>query len=227
MAKVLASLGLLLTIITLTQAHMQMNWPPPFRSKFNPYTVSINIAYNMTNPLAADGTDFPCKSYHQLLGTAEGQSVATWQPGQTYNLSLVGSAKHEGGSCQASLSLDTGKTWKVIQSYIGKCPLKPSWSFTLPNDTPRGDAIFAWTWFNRLGNREMYMNCAHVTIAGGKGPGKGALNSFASRPDMFVANVGRGCTTVEGRDVAFPDPGHGAAYDSDTTSPPTGTCNRV
>ncbi|EHK43392.1 hypothetical protein TRIATDRAFT_85794 [Trichoderma atroviride IMI 206040] len=31
---------------------------------------------------------------------------------------------------------------------------------TLPNDTPAGDALFAWTRFNKIGNRERYMNCA-------------------------------------------------------------------
>ncbi|KKY29572.1 hypothetical protein UCDDA912_g10510 [Diaporthe ampelina] len=29
------------------------------------------------------------------------------------------------------------------------------------------NATFAFTWFNRIGNREMYMNCAPVTIVGG------------------------------------------------------------
>ncbi|EFY94360.1 hypothetical protein X797_012269 [Metarhizium robertsii] len=225
MAKKPTFLGVLLALVTFTQAHMEMSWPPPFRSKFNPYTIRANVDYNMISPLLENGTNYPCKSYQNLLGTTEGQSVVTWQPGQTYNLSLVGSATHLGGSCQASLSFDKGKTWQVIRSYIGKCPLKPHWDFTLPNDTPRRDAIFAWTWFNRVGNREMYMNCAPVTISGGETAGREESTPFRSRPDMFVANVGKGCATVAGRDVEFPYPGPGAAYDSDNTSPPAGHCS--
>lgn len=29
-------------------------------------------------------------------------------------------------------------------------------SFTLPAEAPSGQALFAWNWFNRVGNREMY-----------------------------------------------------------------------
>lgn len=29
-------------------------------------------------------------------------------------------------------------------------------SFTIPKAAPSGEAVFSWTWFNRLGNREMY-----------------------------------------------------------------------
>ena len=45
----------------------------------------------------------------------------------------------------------------------------------IPEGTRNSEnATFAFTWFNRIGNREMYMNCAPVTIVGGtndKDPG--------------------------------------------------------
>ncbi|MEU9803530.1 hypothetical protein [Streptomyces sp. NPDC051000] len=34
--------------------------------------------------------------------------------------------------------------------------------FRIPTDLPRGEAVVSWTWFNRVGNREMYMNVAAV-----------------------------------------------------------------
>lgn len=222
MTMKISCLKILLALGSLTQAHMQMSWPPPFRSMFNPYTEDID--YSMTSPLSSDGSDYPCKSYLQLFDTRQGQSVVTWQPGQTYNFTLAGTVLHAGGSCQASMSFDRGRRWKVIHSYIGKCPLKSDWHFTLPNDTPSGDAIFAWTWFNNLGNREMYMNCARVTIGKRSVDAGDPPGTFSERPGMFVANVGNGCTTTEGRDLAFPKPGPDVVYDSNNTYPPSGQC---
>ncbi|KAJ2976937.1 hypothetical protein NQ176_g4652 [Zarea fungicola] len=204
---------------------MQMSWPPPFRSEYNPYTTDID--YSMTSPLDANGDNYPCKGYQSLLDTPQGQSVVTWQPGQTYNMTIVGSATHEGGSCQASLSYDRGASWTVIHSYIGNCPLMADWSFTLPNDTPAGDTVlFAWSWYNRIGNRELYMNCAHVTISGGsaKRNRRSPSDPFAGRPAIFAANIDNGCGTSEGCDLAFPQPGPDVDNTSTSTCPPVGNC---
>jgi hypothetical protein len=66
----------------------------------------------------------------------------------------------------------------------------------------------------------MYMNCAVVTITGGSGSGLSAL------PDMFVANIGNGCSSnAEGTgDLEFPNPGDDVTNNSSKSSPPTGTC---
>ncbi|KAJ6785130.1 hypothetical protein PWT90_07572 [Aphanocladium album] len=228
------SLSAVLGFVSLTAAHMQMSDPPPFRSKHNPHTTDVD--YNMNNPLNADGSNYPCKGYNSLLGTAQGASVATWKAGGSYSFSVEGSATHNGGSCQASLSYDGGKTFKVIHSYIGNCPLQSTWPFTLPNDTPAGDAVFAWTWFNNIGNREMYMNCAHVTITGASGKReekhsrdfsldeRSPSDPFSGRPANFIANVGNGCGTVEGADVLFPRPGPDVDNVSKKTSAPSGNC---
>jgi hypothetical protein len=40
----------------LTAAHMEMSWPYPLRSKFDPENNYTNIDYSMTNPLLTDGT---------------------------------------------------------------------------------------------------------------------------------------------------------------------------
>ncbi|KHN95580.1 endoglucanase [Metarhizium album ARSEF 1941] len=191
-------------------AHMEMRDPPPFRSPYNPYTGG-DIDYDMPSPLNSNGGDFPCKGYARYLGTPEGRPVATWSPGGTYSMTITGHTPHNGGSCQASVSLDGGSSWKVIRSYIGNCPVRgdSSYSFTLPSDLPAGDMLFAWTWFNNEGNREMYMNCAAITVqAGGGGQARpGGAASYSSRPAMFVANVGNGICTYEGTDVDFPQPG--------------------
>ncbi|KAK2601773.1 hypothetical protein QQS21_004657 [Conoideocrella luteorostrata] len=203
------ALSACLTLAVGASAHMEMKNPPPLRSSFNPYT-GDDIDYDMISPLNSDGSDFPCKGYASLLGTPKGKPVAQWSPGQTYSMTITGNTPHNGGSCQASVSYDRGSSWKVIHSYIGNCPVlgDSSYSFTLPSDLPSGDILFGWSWFNNEGNREMYMNCAAITIKGsGRRTRRSAGDSFSSRPAMFVANVGNGVCTYEGTDVEFPQPG--------------------
>lgn len=202
-------LGACLTMAVCAVAHMEMKNPPPFRSSYNPYTGN-DIDYDMTSPLSSDGSDFPCKGYTKLLGTPKGKPVATWSPGGTYSMTITGNTPHNGGSCQASVSYDRGSSWKVIRSWIGNCPVRgdSSYSFTLPSDLPAGNMLFGWSWFNNEGNREMYMNCAAITVkAGARKVRRGAGDSYSSRPAMFVANVGNGVCTYEGTDVDFPQPG--------------------
>lgn len=206
-----------------SHGQMQLSWPPALRSRFNPHTTDID--YDMTTPLHADGSEFPCKGYHSLLDTQQGTPVVTWEPGQTYNFSLAGTAAHGGGSCQASLSFDGGSTWRVVHSYIGDCPLSPTWQFTLPDAMPTGSVLFAWSWFNKFGNRELYMNCAHVTIEGSNSStGSADGDPKGQRPVMLAANVGNGCGTVEGFDLAFPQPGPAVSMASDNTAGPVGPC---
>lgn len=218
------SLSILFGFYCLSSAHMELSWPPALRSKYNSYTTDVD--YDMTSPLSRLGSDYPCKGYQSLLDSPEGKPVATWQPGKMYNFTLAGFAKHGGGSCQASLSFDRGKTWTVIHSYIGQCPLKPSWEFILPNDTPQGDALFAWTWFNTIGNREMYMNCAHVAIESALSAQPNQSTNFHERPAIFAANVNKGCVSTEGSDLLFPLPGPDVSFSSQNTAPPVGECGR-
>lgn len=213
----------ILGMTSLASAHMALIEPAPLRSSHNPHNGG-NIDYDMTSPLDASGSNFPCKGSLNLLGTAAGASVVDYTAGQEYKMTIDGGAFHSGGSCQASLSFDQGKTWKVIHSYVGNCPAsngKTSYPFVIPADTPSGEAVFAWSWFNKVGNREMYMNCAVVTIKGGASKKKrGASDPMSSRPAMFVANVGNGCSTIEGKDLMFPDLGPDVTMDSDNTAPP-------
>ncbi|KMU86149.1 hypothetical protein CIHG_03937 [Coccidioides immitis H538.4] len=68
----------------------------------------------------------------------------------------------------------------------------------------------------------MYMNCAQVEIS------NGSTNTllFDTLPDMYVANVNRGCSTVEGRETVFNNPGVDVVYGGKVTpgSPPFPNC---
>ena len=193
----------------LASAHMIMTTPEPYGK------ASLN-----NSPLAADGSDFPCKQRPGVY-TLDGASNVFAQ-GSTEKLSFQGSAVHGGGSCQVSVTTDLQPTknsvWKVIQSIEGGCPAKNqqgnlgysadekdpyTYDYTISKQFPIGNYTLAWTWFNKVGNREMYMNCGPLTVTGSGGD-KSYLDSL---PDMFVANVGNQCTTKANTDLEYPNPG--------------------
>lgn len=133
-------------------AHMQLSWPYPLHSTFNPKTPENAKEYSMTSPLLAGGT-YPCKGFiNNPAGSPYMDSVVTWKAGQAINVTVAGSATHLGGSCQFSMSYDQGATWNVIQSYMGGC-LTDSTTIDvdIPSEAPSGDALFSWTWFNHAG----------------------------------------------------------------------------
>ena len=169
----------------------------------------------MNSPLNTG--NFPCKGYETDFDTPAGDSTANWAAGTPQTVTLLGTATHNGGSCQFSLSYDEGKTFHVIKSIEGNCaggPNNNKFDFTVPADAKSGKAIFAWTWFNHTGNREMYMNCAAVTITGS------GTSTLADRPEIFVANVGKQCKTQDESDLAFPDPGSDVDKNVDKLTPP-------
>jgi hypothetical protein len=182
---------------------MQLTQPLPINSKFD--SLNANPDYSMTAPLNGDGSNFPCKGYLNAPGK---HVTAQYVAGNTYSIAVEGTATHGGGSCQLSLSYDNGATFKVIHSILGGCPLQAGYNFVMPSGLPSGkNVVFSWTWFNKIGNREMYQNCALVDVQG-----SGTSQFVSSLPDMFVANVNKGCGTIEGTEVVFPDPGKSVQF---------------
>jgi hypothetical protein len=234
----------LLGLAWTASAHMTMSKPPPFGHPNN-------------SPLAADGSDFPCK--FSASYSADNTPATTFSLGSVQPLDFVGTAVHGGGSCQISITYDKiptkASTWKVIYSIEGGCPARnvagnlpadnanlpdpDTYSFTVPSSLPTGNATVGWTWFNNVGNREMYMNCGPITITGGSSkrdevfdPQNGTelvtrdQAAYEALPNMFVANIGNGCGTVSSTDLIFPDPG--SVVDKLAATPhyasPTGKC---
>jgi hypothetical protein len=227
-------------LATTASAHMNMASPPPLKYKGNPHAKTVDSDITAPNTAAT----FPCKGALSVFDSDEGASVATWAPGSQQSVKIEGGAAHNGGSCQLSLSYDKGATWTVIYSKIGGCPTDPNMSFKLPADAPAGDKVLlGWSWNNHTGNREFYMNCASITIGGGKkrdaikAKTQGQANkrdvAFSARPKMFVGNLpGKSNMCVkEGNDVIYPEPGPdvdqntssgGAPVDCNTGTPITG-----
>ncbi|KAF2085103.1 lytic polysaccharide monooxygenase [Saccharata proteae CBS 121410] len=178
-------------------AHMIMAQPVPY---------GVDTLNN--SPLSGSA-DFPCK---QRTGVYKVSKMNEMAVGKEQPLSFKGSAIHGGGSCQISVSMDKEPTaksvFKVIHSIEGGCPGVDSpetFNFKIPDGFPNGEFALAWTWFNKIGNREMYMNCAPITVTGGSSDTK----VFDALPDMFVANVPgtTTCKTPDSANAIFPNPG--------------------
>lgn len=186
-------------------AHMILAEPVPFGNPNN-------------SPLEPSGSDFPCKSVPYTIKT-----MNAWPVGSTQKLAFTGTAIHGGGSCQVSVTTDKEPTkaskWKVVHSFEGGCPSavknnlqeggpnsNTTFPFQVPSELPNGQLTMAWTWFNKQGNREFYMNCAPVTVSGGASD----ASALKSLPDMAIANIevaGSCGKTQEDFDYTFAQPG--------------------
>ncbi|KAI4268467.1 MAG: hypothetical protein LQ337_007821 [Flavoplaca oasis] len=237
-----------LALASSTNAHMKMSMPAPY---------TANGALE-NGPLAADGSDFPCKmTSGQYTPPATKNTMAI---GAMQTLKLLGSATHGGGSCQISLTKDLKPTknskWMVIHSEEGGCPFESegnkgdkadaaldSFQYKIPQGISPGEYTFSWTWFNKIGNREMYQNCAPLTVTGGSGKrdisdttqdnttmtedldSHNMLKRDAAFPEMFVANIGNGCATDEKKaSLKFPNPGPNTHKGGSELTPPVGNC---
>jgi hypothetical protein len=181
------------------------------------------------SPLLPSGANFPCQGADLTTGTVNNIAIGEAQP-LIFNLGGgANTAVHGGGSCQVSMTYETDATtlknpsaWKVIHTIQGGCmTLAPgnldnsvpctgsnapncvnqNFTYTVPSSAKAGNAIIAWTWFNNIGNREMYMNCARAAVTGS---GSGDMTGL---PDLFTANIGNNCATTETTTLQIPNPG--------------------
>ncbi|KAI1331937.1 lytic polysaccharide monooxygenase [Xylariaceae sp. FL0255] len=199
--------------VAAVNAHMMMQTPQAWNSTSAPLT---------NGPLQADGSDFPCK--FSASYTATGDASNTYALGSDQTLSFQGSAVHGGGSCQIFISYDQPPTanskLKVIHSIEGGCParnqtgnLTPeiptladpyTYKYTIPSNIPAGKATIGFSWLNRIGNREFYMNCGPVQLTGTGG----SQSNYDALPDMLVMNIGSHPQNQENYDYVYENPGN-------------------
>lgn len=206
---------------SVVEAHQYMVKPVP-------YDFSTTDFDN--RPLYADGSDYPCRASAYNVVTENMMAV-----GEPQELAFIGTAVHGGGSCQISITSDRAPTkdtkWSVLKSIEGGCvadttgnldgsdrsaPNPYTFSFTLPDDVEPGQYTMAYTWHNRIGAREMYMDCAPITVTAGSNSKRSenatlTRRSLDSYPDIFIANI-NGCQTTEGKDIRYPCPGETIEY---------------
>jgi hypothetical protein len=88
-------------------------------------------------------------------------TVATYEAGGTYQMTLQGGAMHGSGSCQLSFSCDGGVNFKVVKSIMRNCPIAKEYSFTVPAELGglgRTSYLFAWTWYVSLVYQQVVHN---------------------------------------------------------------------
>jgi hypothetical protein len=189
-----------------------MRIPNPLRYTFNGYLSSNSVekenftAYdNLTAPLTK--AQFPCKGYWNDMyndPSGLGQPTDNFMAGEDGHIVLTGPST--GGSGQISMSGNNGSL-TVIHSFEGSVGIKDQQelAFTFPSDAPTGNVVLSFTYFP-LGSTEVFQSCASVILL----PAENATTPsipFASRPDIFVANLDNNCTTDPTKEVMFPDPG--------------------
>lgn len=149
------------SLIAPSTAHLTMSNPVPFGAD----TLTTSPLANAK--IGTPGSDFPCK---QRPGVYDITAMNNMKVGDPQKLDFKGSASHGGGTCQIAVSMDpeptANSTWKIIQVFEGGCPIDANgnagthpFTFVIPEKFPNGRATLAWTWYNRIGNREIYMNC--------------------------------------------------------------------
>lgn len=191
-------------------AHLIMVHPVPF-----------GVSTLNNSPLedvapGSSGSDFPCK---QRPGVYDITAMNNFEVGDPIELNFTGSASHSGGTCQLAVTMDleptTKSEWKIIQVFEGGCPTTSTaggshpWTFEIPKGFPNGKATLSWTWYNKVGNREIYQNCAPITVTGGDDNGKAYYDSL---PNWYIINLPSGsCTSsseqIPEADVIIPYPG--------------------
>lgn len=197
----------LVALVPSTLAHMYVSHPEVYMQK----TDYKNF------PLDASGSNYPCYETDGHSG-----NLPKYAPGSEQKFTIEGTAVHGGGSCQISITYDVpprkDSPFYVLKSFQGDCPTQHAENlnshgvfdlrYTIPNGIPGGKAVIAWSWFNRIGNREMYMRCAPVEIDS-EVRGTAKLQEL---PAMWKAHIGaagapESCNMKEGDQFAFLEPG--------------------
>ncbi|KAI0114790.1 hypothetical protein F4814DRAFT_459675 [Daldinia grandis] len=210
--KYFSVVAALAQLLAISNGHMIMQTPKPFGGP------------DLDNSPLTSG-NFPCKlkgdpaTFYSTSGLDNTMAV-----GESQSLSFKGSAVHGGGSCQLAITKDlqpsVSTSWQVILSIEGGCPSKSgqgpdTYDFKIPDGVAPGKYVFAWTWISKLaGQPEYYMNCAPITVTGGKSKRSDneTMELFprdGQFPELFVANLAdiNSCKTEPSTDPQYPDPG--------------------
>jgi hypothetical protein len=212
-------------LVCFTEAHIFFRFPASRRSMYSTFYNQIGMVdYNLASPLNTPGYSFPCKGY------SPGPPTATII-GRTVRIQLEGSVHHSGGHCQFGVSFDNTK-FVVLKTVMDNCVVSGlSYELTLPYGFPSGNTILFWTWINKIGNREYYMECADIHITNNNEPvlqhvtGKelliANLDGYPTIPEFPVAGMYNGEDLFNVRKIISIS--RGPTSSTTTTSSPTTT----
>ncbi|KAF2862673.1 lytic polysaccharide monooxygenase [Piedraia hortae CBS 480.64] len=212
----MTKLTLVAALFGAATAHMIMKTPVPFGVD------TLNNSPLVDAAIGSSGSDYPCKL---RTGVYDISTMNNMTVGENQVLSFTGSASHGGGTCMLAYTTDKepdAKTqFKLFQTFQGGCPIQADgndgskpFNFKLPEGTPNGRLTMAWIWYNRIGNREIYMNCAPLEVTGGSDN----MDFYNSLPNAYIINLPTSeCTSIEGSNLEIPFPGQ--YIEKDNTSP--------
>ena len=154
-------------------AHMNMAQPMPRGYKDLPGIAPGNIDYSIKAP-----TTKPCQ------GKPAAPPRQTLHAGSNVHTVIEGGATHGGGHCQFALSYD-GVTFVTLLTVVDTCLIDSlTYEVPLPATAPASShAVYAWTWINRIGNREYYWNCADVVLD------SAVTDGSVTGPKLLVVNI--------------------------------------
>lgn len=215
----------------------------------HPFNLDTEPLYQ-TWPLSAD-LPFPCQGRTQHAEQVTKVTAGKTQTVKFWGSAVHGGGSCQFSVAYGKEAPKDPKKWHTIYSIIGGCPAEaegniPStgtdphgrengpecgndtgkectkqFNIPIPKDMKNGPAIFAWTWFNKIGNREMYMVCSPIEVVGGKDD-----STFVDTlPPIFRANIPGECTTgASGSVINFPEPGDFGKVIEQGTPGSEGTC---
>ncbi|KAM0218171.1 hypothetical protein ACHAQD_007108 [Fusarium lateritium] len=237
-----STLSILALAASLASSHIIMVEPHPFNLDTEPLY--------QTWPLSAD-LPFPCQGRTQHAEQVTKVTAGTTQTVKFWGSAVHGGGSCQFSVAYGETAPSDPNKWHTIYSIIGGCPAEAAgniettgkdphgrengpecanegdkectkkFDIPIPKDMQNGPAIFAWTWFNKIGNREMYMVCAPIEVVGGKDD-----STFVdSLPAVFRANIPVECTTgASGSVINFPEPGDFGKVIEQGTPGSEGTC---
>ncbi|CEI66317.1 hypothetical protein FVEN_g4297 [Fusarium venenatum] len=229
---------------SFASAHVIMVEPHPFNLDTEPLY--------QTWPLSAD-LPFPCQGRTQHTEQVTKVTAGKTQTVKFWGSAVHGGGSCQFSVAYGEEAPDDPSKWHTIYSIIGGCPAEAEgnipttetdphgrengpecgndtgkectkqFNIPIPKDMKNGPAIFAWTWFNKIGNREMYMVCSPIEVVGGTDD-----NTFVdSLPPVFRANIPGECTTgASGRVINFPEAGDFGWVIEQGTPGSEGTCEK-
>lgn len=162
---------------------------------------SCQLSVTYEYPPPADKTKW--KVIHSFIGSCPAQAVG--------NLETPGQPPHDGQGRPTGPQCTSDNQTECLKDF----------KWQLPKGMKNGNATLAWTWFNKIGNREMYMNCAPISISGGSDD----TTVYDALPEIFVANIPGECTTdLRGGVLGFPNPGAQVTYGEAVDPAAIGAC---
>jgi hypothetical protein len=200
----------------------------------HPYNLDTEPLYQ-TWPLKAGSLPFPCQNRYSAIEEMTNITAGQAQTVRFWTRAPHGGGSCQFSIGYGYPPPADPRDWHVVHSIVGDCPARAAgnletleldphqrengrqcgddtgvecvrqYEVAIPRGMLNGQATFSFTWFNKIGDREMYQSCSPVFISGG-----GEDEAFVDGlPAPFMANYEGHCSLPPSPFVVgFPEPGN-------------------